>query len=158
MPKELDAILCEWKFCRNNTIDFIHGINDGELDMKLPRRGLDTFRKHFIEMLNVQEAYIRGIETEKMSFEDTAESLSLDSSVETILRRIEVLENRMLEVISHADENCQIDWFGEKKTLCGHLCALCTHEAMHIGQMVAFSYVKNVPIPHGVVQDWDLPE
>ena len=157
MTKELEGILSEWKFCRNNTIEFIKSFSDAILDMKLPRSGLDTFRKHFVEMANVQEAYIRGIETTQMSFGETSESIAEDCPVTSILQHMQQLDDRMLEALNQIDDNRQINWFGEKKTLYGHVCALCTHEILHIGQIIAFCYTLDVPIPNSVAQDWDLP-
>ncbi|PRX29307.1 hypothetical protein BX659_11051 [Orenia metallireducens] len=45
----------------------------------------------------------------------------------------------------------KIEWFGEEKTIYAHLAAMISHEATHVGQIVAFCYAENIQIPQEIV-------
>ncbi|MTI96585.1 MAG: hypothetical protein FH749_14110 [Firmicutes bacterium] len=61
MDKVLAALLQEWEFTKSCTKSFINELSDEDLNRKLPRKGLDTFRKHFQEMIAVQKDYVAAI-------------------------------------------------------------------------------------------------
>ena len=63
--------------------------------------------------------------------------------------RVEKLLSEKPDVIVEWDEN-------DKKTISAQIRNLCMHEALHIGQLVAFSYVLGVKIPESVVEAWAL--
>lgn len=159
MTKEIAGAVEEWKFARKNTIEFIKGLGNNQLSEKLSRPGLDTFCKHFQEMINVQEAYINGIKSGEMAFDNIGENDSFNgkASVEELIKRMEEIDNELEQVIAESDCNLEIKWeWGERKTVTNHLCALSTHELFHIGQLVGFCYASNIKIPQAIVELWAL--
>jgi len=49
-------------------LDFLDILTEVEICYKLPRPGLDTFGKHFLEMAEVQKSYIKALEIGKVDF------------------------------------------------------------------------------------------
>lgn len=158
MNKENECALVEWEFARQNTIEIIKNLGDDGLNIKLPRPGLNTFKKHFQEMMAIQESYITGIQNGRMSFDTDEEKYCNVNSVQEFLDTMNKLDDELKAVISNTDFNHEIKWeFGEIKTVASHLCALSTHEVFHIGQLIAFMYVLNIPIPSFLIENWALP-
>ena len=159
MNKENDCALIEWEFARKNTIEFINYLSEEELDLELPRKGLNTFRKHFQEMLAVQEAYIDGIKTGKMEFNIADDKYYSINSKEELIKKLTIIDIEMKNVIANKKFNYEVIWGdGEFKTIASHMCALTTHEIFHIGQLVAFLFVLKLPIPEHLADVWILPK
>jgi len=153
------AALEDWQFVRTNTIEFIRNLGHVDLKHALPRPGLNTFCRHFQEMLSVQAAYVEGIRTGKITFDTVGDNDSFDGleSVQALLTRIEEADSQLKDAVAAADPDLQIEWPGEgRKTLTSHLANLCIHETFHLGQLVAFCYVERVPIPEYMIQSWAL--
>ncbi|MDF2519379.1 MAG: hypothetical protein K0R84_7 [Clostridia bacterium] len=159
MTKEITGALKEWQFARLNTIEFIKSIGNEGLREELPRLGLDTFCKHFQEMINVQQAYVDAIRTGVMSFENVQENDAFDgnASVEELINEMETLDSELEQLIADTDYSFEIIWDeGERKTISNHLCALSTHEIFHIGQLVGFCYACGFNLPEAIIEFWGL--
>jgi len=156
---DVSAALEDWQFVRTNTVEFIKSLGDASLKHVLPRPGLNTFCRHFQEMLSVQAAYVEGIRTGKIDFEMVGDNDSFDGleSAEALLAKIEEADAHLMDVVASVDPDLQIEWPGEgQKTLSSHLANLCIHETFHLGQLVAFCYVEKVTIPEYMIESWAL--
>ena len=51
---------------------------------------------------------------------------------------------------------CSSDLFGNKHNIHQHICAMISHEMMHIGQVVAFCYAVGITIPDDIVETMAL--
>ncbi|MDF2519388.1 MAG: hypothetical protein K0R84_16 [Clostridia bacterium] len=157
MGKSIEALKKEWEFIRSCSTSFINELSDGDLDRKLPREGLDTLRKHFEEMFEVQNDYVDAINSSVMEFNSPA-----DTDIEGKLTKQELLDNmqkvdeKLFAVLEKANENGQVVWFGEKEHLAYHIAAMIAHEALHIGQIIAYCYALNIDIPEFIVESWAL--
>jgi hypothetical protein len=161
MDDNLKEVIAEWKFNQSVTIELIKGFNDKIIQKKLPRPGINTFCKHFQEMIGVQEAYIRGIETGKMDFSIMPADDKLDGkdTCKQLMKKIESIEKRFNRVVNTAKVKQKIQWSkDDSKALIAHITTLCTHEVLHQGQIVAFCYALNIPIPKYVVEMWSLTQ
>ena len=157
MTKEIDYMLEEWKFSRQNTVELINALGDNGLKMDLPRPILNTFCKHFQEMISIQKSYSNAIKNGVMCFEE--EEFDGKSSCAELIATMNEIDKEMQENLRETAFWCEIDWGeGEKKTVSSHLCALATHEIFHIGQLVAFCYVKNIKLPDFLLDNWALPQ
>lgn len=158
MTKELSGVFKEWVFTRSNTIAFIRDLKDEGLNTKLNRPELDTFKKHFLEMINVQEAYSMAIKTGTMSFEEVRgnDEFTENITMDELLASIEKVDEDMKEYLEKSVFDAEIHWEDEKKTLTSHLAALISHEMFHLGQLVAFCYVQNIKLPKYIVMLWGL--
>lgn len=157
MEKWAEALLSEWEFTRSCTKAFINGLGDEEMDRKLPRKGLDTFRKHFEEMIEVQEAYVAAIGSGVMEFSDKPDS-ELDglSSKEELLAGMAAADEHLRSALENAGKDSYVQWFGEERLLPYHIAVIISHESMHIGQIIAFCYALDIEIPGYVVENWAL--
>ncbi|NLU42185.1 MAG: DinB family protein [Firmicutes bacterium] len=157
MDRCFAALLKEWEFIRGCSRSFVSQMSDEDLDRELPRLGLDTLRKHFEEMIDVQNAYTRAIGTGVMEFNLIPNSeYGGDLPAEELLERMASADRRLAAALEAVTPDDQIEWFGEKLDLLGHLAALISHEAMHVGQAIAFCYALDMPIPEVVVKNWAL--
>lgn len=157
----LGRILSRWRFYRSHTLDFLEMLTEEELCYKLPRPGLDTFGKHFLEMAEVQKAYIKALETGKIDFSvgnyDQPEIYKKKSKLKAHLKKMDDYMVRTLKGIK--DVNKEIDWgLGkENPNVLEHLQFLIQHEILHHGQLVAFAYLFSLPIPESIVNTWAFP-
>lgn len=158
MTKDLEFILSEWRDLRSNTKEILKTLKMDKLTFSLPRPELDTFIKHFEEMLDVQSCYINAINTKIMSFDSMHDCYSGMSSVEEILNKMDDLDGKLEKNVAESRFNIEIDWFGDYKTVASHLCALVSHESFHLGQIIAFCYVCKIQIPDQIIEDWALPQ
>ena len=58
MKLELEELWSEWILGRSHVKAFVQNLSYNLLDRKLPRKGLDTIRKHIEELIQVQSDYI----------------------------------------------------------------------------------------------------
>lgn len=160
MTKELSGVYSEWKFLRSNTIEMIKEFGDEKMDILLSRPELNSFKKHFLEMINVQESYSNAILSKEMTFDDIKgnDDFIDEVSSEELLSRIEHTDRVMKERLENAAHDLVIEYEDGPKTLTSHLCALNSHEIFHIGQLVGFCYAQNIEIPKYVVEAWALSE
>jgi uncharacterized damage-inducible protein DinB len=157
MERCFAALLREWEFIRDCSRSFVTEMSDEDLDRKLPRLGLDTLRKHFAEMVDVQNAYTAAIGTGVMKFGGVPNSeYGGDLPAEELLERMASADRRLIATLETVTSDDQVEWFGEKLDLLGHLAALISHEAMHVGQAIAFCYALGMPIPETVERNWAL--
>lgn len=161
MEKNLRRILSSWRVYRSHTLDFLEILTDEEICYKFPRPGLDTFGKHFLEMAEVQNSYIRALETGKIDFSvGNYEQPEIYKKKSNLAAHFEKMDDFMVEVLrSIKDVNRKIDWGLEKENpnILEHLQFLIQHEILHHGQLVAFAYLFNLPIPESMVETWAFP-
>lgn len=158
MDHELMQVLSDWKYLRENTLAFINSMSDEQLKMKLPRPGLDTFMKHFEEMCDVEQAYLDACVSGSMNFDCVKENDDYrgESSKEQIIAKMREQDIRMDKIVQE-NVTGNIAWSGDDiKSLNSQLRNLCLHETLHIGQLIAFSYVIGIAIPEFVVEGWAL--
>lgn len=158
MNNELAQVLGDWKYLRKNTVAFISTLSQEELIKKLPRPGIDTFMKHFQEMCDVEEAYLNACVSRTMEFDCVKENDEYEGNCtkEEILDRMQQQDDRIQQIISECEDNT-IEWDEDDiKTLNSQLRNLCIHETLHLGQLIAFSYVMGFKLPEYVVEGWAL--
>jgi len=158
MTKDTKAILKEWEITRWGTTELIKALGDEGLKLTLPRKGLDTFGKHFEEMITVQESAVKAIVTGSMTFDGCKSDNEYEGlmTAEELLEKMEEVDTRMTGVLADKDGQFEIDWFGKASIPVGHIGWLIMHEAFHFGQLIAFCYVLDVEVPESVVKAWAL--
>jgi hypothetical protein len=158
MNTELEQALSDWADIRNNSKAFIHELGDMGLKKKFPRPGLDTYGKHFEEMIDVQKAYMEAIKSGAMAFDGIAENDEYkgNTSSQMLLDSMDALDAELKTIVENSSDKRVVWAEDDEKTLISQLRNLCIHESMHIGQLVAFSYVAGVKIPDSVIESWAL--
>lgn len=158
MDQELQQVVADWRYLRENTLAFINSLSDDDLKKKLPRPGLDTFMKHFEEMCDVEQAYLDACVSGSMEFDCVQENDDYkgESSREQIIAKMQEQDER-IDIIIQENADNKITWSEDDiKSLNSQLRNLCVHETLHIGQLIAFSYVMGIEIPAFVVEGWAL--
>jgi hypothetical protein len=69
---------------------------------------------------------------------------------------MKALDEKLEEKLNSMTGNECVDWFGEKYNIHRHICAMISHEMMHVGQVVAFCYAVNIDIPSDIVETMAL--
>lgn len=156
--KALLDLLTVWEETRWNSTEFIKSLGDEGLKKALPRPGLNTFCKHFQEMIDAQEVYVMAIEEGEMKFDAmmAMEDYSGEESAKNLLKRMEELDIKLVEAVKQATDDLMINWPDGEQSLVYTLSNLCVHEILHIGQLVAFCYPTRVPLPESIVESWFL--
>ncbi|WP_407375522.1 DinB family protein [Methanobrevibacter sp.] len=158
MDQELQQVVADWRYLRENTLAFINSLSEEELKKKLPRPGLDSFMKHFEEMCDVEQAYLDACLSGSMEFDCVQENEDYkgESSKEQIIAKMQEQDERIDKIIQEKADG-KITWSEDDiKSLNSQLRNLCVHETLHIGQLIAFSYVMGIAIPEFVVEGWAL--
>lgn len=158
MNCELNQLLEDWSFLRKNTLEFIDVLTDSQLTMAMPRPGINTFMKHFEEMCDVEAAYLDACISGQMEFDCVKENDEYrgDSSKTDIINRMAEQDKRM-EMILRECDLAEVMWDEDDiKTINSQLRNLCIHEALHLGQLIAFAYTMGISIPEYVVDSWAL--
>jgi len=161
MEKNLQKILRRWRFYRSHTLDFLDILTEEEICYKFPRPGLDTFGKHFLEMAEVQKSYIKALETGKVDFSvGNYNQPEIYKKKAMFREHFKKMDKYMIEALKGIkDINRRIDWGLGKDdpNIVEHLQFLIQHEILHHGQLVAFAYLFNLPIPESMVKAWAFP-
>lgn len=159
LPREINDAVNDWRLIRENSRSFVRHLGDVGLTKHLSRPDLDTFAKHFEEMLQVQKCYLSGIETGRMDFSDVCENHDFlgTKTARGILDEMTRLDQELDAILNRIDPHQAIEWPGEgTKGIASHISNLSIHEAFHLGQLVALSYSATYPLPPEVVESWAL--
>lgn len=157
--KYIDVLLQDWADARWNTTEFIKGLGDEGLNAKLPRPGLDTFCKHFQEMIDAEEAYTKAIKRGRVVFDDMGgnDDYPGDEGAESLLSRMKKADTALQKAARSALDGTEVDWPGlGPKTVHSLIVNLVSHEMFHVGQLVAFCYATGVRLPEALVGSWFL--
>lgn len=161
MQESLGRVLSSWRFYRSHTLDFLEILTEEEICYKLPRPGLDTFGKHFLEMAEVQKSYTKALETGKIDFSvGNYEQPKIYKKKSKLRAHFEKMDDYMVRTLERIKNGSrEIDWgLGkDNPNVLEHLQFLIQHEILHHGQLVAFAYLFNLPIPESIVNTWAFP-
>lgn len=157
MDEGLKGLLNEWQFIRHCSVCFISELSDADLDRSLPRKGLDTFRKHFEEMVGVERNYAAAIISRVMRFDGPADSdIAGGLARDQMLIAMRDVDNQLRDAVASVPAQATIRWSAEQRPLQQHLAALISHETLHIGQIIAFCYALGIAVPQFVRDEWAL--
>jgi uncharacterized damage-inducible protein DinB len=149
----------DWVDVRWNTTELVKGMTGRTLKTKLPRPGLDTFCKHFQEMIDVQTIYTDALKNGTIDFNQMGgnDDYTGEESATSLLSRMKKADAALKKALSITPENARIKWPGlGAKIVHSHVANLCAHEMFHFGQLVAFCYVTGVSLPKSLIDAWSL--
>lgn len=147
------ALQNEWKYARGIVMDFLENLSASDLHKEFPRKNLNSIMKQCNELYEIQQDYVDAIEKRSMEFK--GRNLNIDSSVELIYKMQEI-DKKLEEYMESLDGNEIVEWFGEKMDIHQHICAMISHENMHIGQIIAFCYATGINIPECIIEKMSL--
>lgn len=156
MNRHIKSIYEQWLAMRECTKAFVKELSTEEKNMKIQREVLDTFNKHFEEMISVQVDFMNTFEKGKLVFETRDELISGNKATEEILYMMDEADKRLDDILSNIDIEEEIETKGGNKTVLYMLTFMVNHEVLHIGQLIAYSYMNNFEIPKLVESSWGL--
>ena len=163
MIYSLKALLEEWKETRQTTRIFLAELSDEALDKKLPRQFLNTIKLQAEELTIFQEDVIRSLETRRLAFgEQYIETHGSDEYIYTnmsraaLLKKMNMLDTNLTQALEKLDGTEMIDYYGEPRNVHQIISSLTSHEAMHIGQIIAFCYTVGIEIPTAITEPMAL--
>jgi len=139
-----EQVKAHWQQLREGTYQFLDGIKESDLDLKLPFSKSQTIRYQFHCMCGAQESNLSLIIEDKWN----GYSSSLDklgkTDLATIKTHLQAADKQMLAAMKKADFS-----------LTNYL-ILVEHEAHHQGQLINFIYAHNLAIPKSWQEKWAL--
>lgn len=154
------TLISGWGETRLLTIDWIEFQSINTLQLKLPRKGLDTFAKHLIEMSEVQKSYVDVLYGEKLKFSEVGKSShNLDIMTKSqLIRGLKFEDKRLYKAINSIKNwNKVVTLFNKNYPLYYIIELLIRHETCHHGQFIAFCYSMNLNFPKSWKDAWALP-
>lgn len=150
MIESLKALFAEWKETRGTTLAFLNELSDADLDKKLPRKKLNTIRLQAHELTLFQRDVVNSLGTSALAYEEEYHYENLPTK--DIIERMSELDAQLekkLESLSGAEI---MEYYGEQRNVHQIIALLIWHEAMHIGQIIAFCYATGIKIPESIVE------
>lgn len=132
-----------WQQLREGTYQFIDGLKESDLDLRLPFKKSQTIRYQFHCMCGAQESNIPFISNGKwLGYSSSLDKMGKTDLV-TIKKHLQAADRKMLVVLKS-------DFYLENYMI------LVEHEAHHQGQLINFIYAYNLPIPKLWQEKWAL--
>ncbi len=135
-----EPFLIEWKFARGLSLDLLSSLSRDDLEYS-PGLGMGPLWKQFRHISRVQEDYVAAVVNGSVSFGILNKSSTFNrkkQTLENLRTHLYTCDEEMLRVLSHADPEAPIDWFGEKVRAVEHMWRLVGHETFHHGQWVMY--------------------
>lgn len=135
-----------WQQLREGTYQFIDGLKESDLELKLPFKKSQTIRYQLHCLCGAQESNLSLIVENKWN----GYSSSLDklgkTNLATIKKHLHEADRKMLAAM----------WKGD--FILENYLILVEHEAHHQGQLINFIYAHNLPIPQSWKEKWALTD
>jgi len=154
MIESLKALLADWQETRSIILGFLDELSDADLDKKLPRKVLNTIRLQAYELTLFQRDIVDSFTTKTVDFGE--EYLYQNLPKQTLVERMAELDTKLEKVLERMDGTEVIDYYGEKRNVHQIVSMMTSHEAMHIGQVIAFCYATGIKIPESIAEPMAL--
>ena len=133
-----------WRQLREGTYQFIDGLKESDLDLKLPFARSQTIRYQLHCMCGAQESNISMIVDNTWNgYSSSLDKLGKTDLI-TIKKHLLTADKKMLTVMKKSNFNLE------------NYMILVEHEAHHHGQLINFIYAHNLPIPQSWQSKWAL--
>jgi len=153
MISSMQALWNEWQYARNIGFSFLSNVSDADLQKKFPRENYNTVLDQYNELYEIQQDYVDAIDSKNIQF--AGRNLHLTSASE-LTEKMKALDEKLESKIESISGDEYVMWFGEKRNIHQHICAMISHEMMHVGQVVAFCYAVGIAIPDDIVETMAL--
>ncbi|WDV46523.1 DinB family protein [Clostridiaceae bacterium M8S5] len=155
----LNEYLNTFKANRQLTYDVFNQLTDEQFGLLWSRPGLNTFTKHFKEMIYVQEAFIDAMYSRNMSFESVPDVFEFadDLNKDSLLSDMKEVDNKLEKAMKELNKNSKVKWFDIEIPLEIHILNLINHEVFHQGMMTMAMYNLNIHLPESWKENWALP-
>lgn len=147
-----------WQFTRSLTYDFLHALTEENLSYS-PQLEFGTLGKQIRHIGDVQECYIRALETGKVDFSKKRMDFTMEKSLKRLEDYLREQDNYLYEALAKFDKDpikSEIAWETCKLSVLEHLFLLPQHEAIHQGQWSLAARQAGIDLPKSWVDNWNL--
>ena len=147
-----------WQFTRSLTYDFLHCLTEENLSYS-PQLEFGTLGKHFRHIGDVQECYVKALETGKVDFSKKRLDFTMEGSLKKLEDHLRAQDNYLYDTLSKYDKDPikhQIAWHTTNLSVLEHLFLLPQHEAVHQGQWSLAARQAGIDLPKTWVDNWKL--
>lgn len=147
-----------WQFTRSLTYDFIHCLTAEDLSYS-PQLEFGTLGKQLRHVGDVQECYVRALESGRADFSKKRMDHSMETSLERLERHLKEQDQYLYRVLSEFNKDPikeQIQWETTRMSVLEHLFLLPQHEAIHQGQWSLAARQAGIDLPKSWVDNWGL--
>jgi hypothetical protein len=142
--KTFEKVKKHWQQLRQGTYQFLDGIKESDLNLKLPFPKSQTIRYQFHCMCGAQESNIPLIcEGKWKGYSSSLDKLG-QTDIATIKTHLRAADKQMLVAMKQTDFSLT------------NYMILIEHEAHHQGQLINFIYAHDLPIPKSWQEKWAL--
>lgn len=133
-----------WQQLREGTYQFIDGLKESDLDLKLPLAQSQTIRYQLHCMCGSQESNLSLIMENKWNGYTSSLDMFGKTNIVTIKKHLREADKKMLVAM------------GKGNFVLENYLILVEHEAHHQGQLINFIYAHNLSIPKSWQEKWAL--
>lgn len=147
-----------WQFTRSLTYDFMHVLKDEQLAYS-PQLQFGTLGKQLRHLGDVQECYVKALDTGVADFSNKRMNVSLETSLKGLESYLHEMDGFLYDKLASFDKDPvreQIQWKGTKMSVLEHLFLLPQHEAIHQGQWSLAARQAGIDLPASWVDNWGL--
>ena len=147
-----------WQFTRSLTFDFMHCLTDDDL-LYSPQLQFGTLGKHLRHIGDVQECYVKALESGKADFSKKRMDASMETSLSKLEEHLKEQDEFLYKTLSGFNKDPlkeQIQWESTKMSVLEHLFLLPQHEAIHQGQWSLAARQAGIDLPKSWVDNWGL--
>ncbi len=147
-----------WQFTRSLTFDFIHCLTEENL-LYSPQLQFGTLGKHLRHIGDVQECYVKALESGKADFSKKRMDASMETSLSKLEEHLKEQDEYLYKTLATFSKDPlkeQIQWESTKMSVLEHLFLLPQHEAIHQGQWSLASRQAGIDLPKSWVDNWGL--
>lgn len=147
-----------WQFTRSLTYDFLKVLGEQDLSYS-PQLQFGNLGKQIRHLGDVQECYVRALETGTADFSKKRMDLSMETSLEKLERYLHEMDNYLYDALSKYSGDPlkqEIKWPTTRLSVLEHLFLLPQHEAIHQGQWSLAARQHGIELPKSWVDNWAL--
>jgi len=148
MINSIQGLWREWEYARGIGYNFLSKVNNDDLTKLFPRENYNTILAQYNELYEIQQDYVDAIDSGSIQFK--GRNLHLTSAAE-LINKMKELDGELKLKLETINGDEYISWWGDERNIHQHICAMISHEMLHVGQVVAFCYAVNIKIPEEVV-------
>lgn len=147
-----------WQFTRSLTFDFLHCLTEENL-LYSPQLQFGTLGKHLRHIGDVEECYVKALESGKADFSKKRMDASMETSLSRLEEHLKEQDEFLYKTLATFNKDPlkeQIQWESTKMSVLEHLFLLPQHEAIHQGQWSLAARQAGIDLPKSWVDNWGL--
>lgn len=134
---KIKEFISEWKEVRGKTYEFLDNLPKDKINWR-PHRELGTFGMQIRHMCISQKAYMNGIKSGKVDFDDKNFDADLEHNKSKVIKHLKQLDKELINLLKSVDNDKSIEFhdgvYGLKIVPVGTVLAwMLQHETYHQG-------------------------